>query len=214
MNANRFDTLSKHLSARFSRRTALRSGSAGLAAVTLGVLAGGSVAAQGATPAAQGTSQVATAAPGSPIHPVVPAKIEYLFTQTFASGTWKPKAGAKDTYTLTLTEAPAETVYFSDRPERVVGLFPTEKFLDKLGFTPANPPNAALVASPSGGGDQDILVIELMNPVYDEGGHPNLRRKDLDQLRRDRPRLPGPAAAGLRLRGALRRGWALHRRLF
>jgi hypothetical protein len=36
-----------------------------------------------------------------------------------------------------------------------------------LGFTPANPPNAALVANKANG-DTEILVLELFNPRYDE----------------------------------------------
>lgn len=82
-------------------------------------------------------------------------------------GTWAPKPGADGTYTLTLTGAAAQTVYFSDRPERIVGLAPTQRFLDGLGFTPVNPPNAALVATQEGSEEQDILVIELLNPGYD-----------------------------------------------
>lgn len=42
---------------------------------------------------------------------------------------------------------------------------PTQQFLDTLGFTPADPPNAALVAQTDGG--EDVLVLELINPQYD-----------------------------------------------
>jgi hypothetical protein len=33
-----------------------------------------------------------------------------------AGGTWAPKAGADGVYTLTLSGAAAQTIYFSDRP--------------------------------------------------------------------------------------------------
>jgi hypothetical protein len=47
-----------------------------------------------------------------------------------------------------------------------VGLVPTTVLLEQLGFTPADPPNAALVAQTAEG--EDILVVELMNPRFDE----------------------------------------------
>lgn len=116
------------------------------------------------------TPQVATPAvdPDDPHPSADDAKSdpEFLFVQPFDSGTWAPKTGEDGVYTLTLTGAAANTVYFSDRPERIVGLSPTQDFLDGLGFTPANPPNAAVVTE-GDGGQQDVLVIELFNPVYD-----------------------------------------------
>jgi hypothetical protein len=94
---------------------------------------------------------------------------EYLFVQPFEGGTWTPKAGADGAFTLTLTGAAEQTTYFSDRPERDVGLAPTQAFLDGLGFSPDNPPNAAIVAQTEGG-EQDVLVVELLAPVYDTDG--------------------------------------------
>jgi hypothetical protein len=91
---------------------------------------------------------------------------EFLFVQTFASGIWAPKAGEDGVFLLTLTGASAQTVYFSDRPERIVGTVPTPRFLDGLGFTPTNPPNAALVVQVDEG--EDVVVIELRDPVYTE----------------------------------------------
>jgi hypothetical protein len=91
-----------------------------------------------------------------------------MFVQTARTGTWEPKAGEEGVYTLTLTGLPAQTVYFSDRPERVVGTQNTSEFLRALGFAEENPANAALVTKAEDGSD-DILVIELFNPVYTEG---------------------------------------------
>jgi hypothetical protein len=90
-----------------------------------------------------------------------------MFIQTARSGTWEPKPGEEGTYTLTLRGIPAQTVYFSERPSRIVGTQSTSEFLSMLGFGADNPPNAALVTKADDGQD-DILVIELFNPVYTE----------------------------------------------
>jgi hypothetical protein len=115
---------------------------------------------QDATPTA-GTNDLHTGADSRP-------DPEFLFVQTFVGGTWAPKQ-EEGTYALTLSGAAANTVFFSDRPERIVGLTPTQDLLDTLGFTPTNPPNAALVAQ-TDTGEQDILVIELLNPAWDGNG--------------------------------------------
>lgn len=90
-----------------------------------------------------------------------------MFVQTARSGTWTEKPDEEGVYTLTLTGLPAQTVYFSDRPDRMVGTQTTSEFLAALGFVDENPPNAALVTTTDAG--QDILVIELFNPIYTEG---------------------------------------------
>jgi hypothetical protein len=53
-------------------------------------------------------------------------------------------------------------VFFSDRPDRIFGEAPTQKFLDGLGFDPANPPSAAIVTTNTDG-TGDVLVMELIN---------------------------------------------------
>jgi hypothetical protein len=161
MDPTRFDRLSKVFATRRTRRQAFAVGGAGLVA--------------GVAALQHGTAQDATPLPvpaGTPTDPHPSADgagtdPEYLFVQPFDAGTWAPKAGVDGVYTLTLTGAAAQTTYFSDRPERIVGLSPTQTFLDGLGFTPETPPNAALVAQTDAG--QDILVIELLDPVYDAG---------------------------------------------
>jgi hypothetical protein len=67
---------------------------------------------------------------------------------------------------LTLTGAPNCTIYFSDRPERDAGLASPRTFLEGLGFDPSNPLSAAIVLG-NEGGEEDVLVMELMTPVYD-----------------------------------------------
>ena len=155
MNSSKFDQLSRMFAHRGNRRD-LVAGSLGLAGVALG----GRAMAQEATPAGL---------PDDP-HPSADgasAETEFLFVQPFEGGTWEPKLGESGVYTLTLTGADAHTVYFSDRPERIVGLAPTQQFLDGLGFPADNPPNAAVVAQRPEGGEQEVLVIELLNPSYD-----------------------------------------------
>jgi hypothetical protein len=164
MDSNRFDTIAKLFADRRTRRAAVKAGGGGLAAAAF---------LPAALRAQEGTPQVATpvAIPDDPHPSADTAKPdpEFLFAQIFQGGAWAPKDGEEGTYTLTLTGAAANTVYFSDRPERIAGLSSNQEFLDGLGFTPTNPPNAALVAA-ADGGDQDVLVIELLNPAWDGNG--------------------------------------------
>lgn len=91
---------------------------------------------------------------------------EFLFVQTYQAGSITAKEGAEGRYTLTLEQGHGQTVYFSDRPDRFVGTAPTPQFLEGLGFSEANPPNAALVVE-NLAGKTDIAVVELFNPLYD-----------------------------------------------
>lgn len=156
MDARRFDGLSRTIAGRLSRRAALGGGAA-LAGATLTATGLRGLAAQDATPAALGATPEAGDA----------ERTEFLFVQVFDGGSLAPKLDEPGVYTLTLTGATDQTVYFSDRPERIVGIAPMARFLDALGFTPDNPPNAALVAQTDAG--EDIVVVELFNPVYRQG---------------------------------------------
>ena len=153
MDTHRFDSVTRTLTNGLTRRTALAAGASGLAASALAGLGLRRAAAQDSTPVA---SPAATGAGFGQ---------EFLFVQTAEAGTWMPKSGEEGVYTLTLTGAAAQTIYFSDRPDRIVGTAPMQQFLDNLGFTPDNPPNAAMV---TGTGDaEEVLIIELYNPTYD-----------------------------------------------
>lgn len=153
MDPVRFDTLTRLLGNRTSRRTTF---AAAAAAALTPVLAG----AQDATPVA------IEASPESDLTADFPV---FLFVQTFTQGSWEP-AGEDGLFSLTLSGVPTGTIAFSDRPERIVTLVPMQKFLDGLGFTPSNPPNAALVAMREGEdmSDQEVLVVELFSPEYDD----------------------------------------------
>lgn len=97
-------------------------------------------------------------------------KREFLFVQTYQSGTIASVAEADGRYTLTLNQGTGQTTYFSDRPERIVGSGATPQFLEGLGFSADNPPNAALVIETSPG-ESDVAVVELFNPIYDPVSH-------------------------------------------
>jgi hypothetical protein len=160
---HRFDAFTRSFATRLSRRTALQATGLGLATG----LAGARVAAQNATP-------LATPAGDEIEDP------SFLFVQTATGGTFTanpnagtpvadgtPTPGGGGDYLLTLHGHHGGTVYFSDRPERQFGDAPTQAFLDGLGFSPTNPPNAALVTQTEDG-TEDVAVLELLTPTYDE----------------------------------------------
>jgi hypothetical protein len=159
VDANRFDDLARTLSYRVSRRAGLGAAVAGLA---LGSHAG--IAAQETT-----TVATPTADAGKPVFMFVQtamlgrAEVNPAAGTPVADGT--PVSGGGAPYLLTLEGHSGQTIYFSDRPERIVGAVPTEAFLEGLGFTPANPPNAALVAEFAAG--DGVVVLALIDPVYD-----------------------------------------------
>jgi hypothetical protein len=153
MDAHRFDTIARLLASRRTRRAALRDGAAGLAGL-----------------AAIGTAATARAAWPPVRRDAVPAAQPHdpalLFVQVFGAGELAPKDGEPDAYTLTLSQGTGSTLYFSDRPDRIVGTWPTAVFVGQVGFTPENPPNAALVAQTPDG--EAVYVVELLDPVLDE----------------------------------------------
>jgi hypothetical protein len=165
MDTSTFDRIAKTFNARKSRRSAVKSGVFGAAgAVGLATLGRRSTAALEATPI--GTLE--TGGSG-----------EFLFVQTAASGSFRtnldagtaiaadgtPTPGGGASYLLTLEGHNGQTIYFSDRPERVFGQAPSRRFLDGLGFFPENPPNAAIVAQTDAG--ENMLVVELLDPSFD-----------------------------------------------
>ena len=108
---------------------------------------------------------------------------EFMFVQTFASGSLTPsgQAGSQvevtilgtptsidaPSYTLTISGHIGETIYFSDRPARIFGQTQTSSFLENIGFTPEDPPNAALVTR-GDDGNPVVAVVELHDPAIDE----------------------------------------------
>lgn len=152
MNSRRFDRFTRAFGARLTRREALAASAAGLAGAGLASRSSGT-AAQDATPVPPSVAKA-----GGP---------SFLFVQLAESGTWTPKPNAGDGHTLTLIRASGQTLFFSDRPERIVGAVPVERFLGTIGFSPESPPNAAVVVE-TPEGERDVLVVALSNPVYSQ----------------------------------------------
>jgi hypothetical protein len=176
VNAHRFDSLTRDLVPHLTRRATVRTGEIGLAAAIggLGLRSGRSAQARpdfgrDATPAAGEATPAASPAVTNG------EKTEFLFVQAFEDGTLVPKPGEEGVFVLTLNSGTDQTVYFSDRPERIVGVVPTARFLAGLNFSLENPPNAALVANTAQG--EDVVVLELYNPVYAQafGDQPTAR---------------------------------------
>ena len=92
--------------------------------------------------------------------------VTFMFVQTAQSGTLIPVEGEDNLYTLTLMGVAPQTIAFSDRPERIVVQAPMQKFLDGMGFSAENPPNAALDILDADE-EEDLAVVVLFDPIYD-----------------------------------------------
>lgn len=162
MNPNLFDRVSRRFGERrLSRRAALTQGGACLVAGAAALTGVNHASAQDAAPVADATPAVA---------PQAGNETEYLFVQSFQSGSIAPAGGELGTHTVTLEQGLGQTISFADRPSHEVGANSTPAFLEGLGFDPVNPPNAALVVE-TAPGETDIAVVELFNPTYDESTH-------------------------------------------
>jgi hypothetical protein len=150
MNGSRFDALARWAARPTTRRAALGSAGAGIAA-----LAVGRVAAQEASPVAS---------------PTASTEVALLFIQTGGATTLTP--GTSDVHTLTITGVTSQTLYFADRPNRISGAIPTATFVDTWAEAFGDsPPNATLIGHPEAGGDtEEAVVVELTNPTYDAAG--------------------------------------------
>ncbi len=151
MDTNRFDTFTMSFARRMNRRGALAAGGAGLGAAIASRFSSAGFA-QEATPVTGAT-------------PIATDQVEVLFVQSFASGTLVENDANDGSFTLTLENGTGQTVYFSDRPDRIVGTLTDVQFLDGRAFDPADPPNAALVAKTAD--NEDILIVELSDPALD-----------------------------------------------
>jgi hypothetical protein len=157
MNPTRFDAIAKTLAGRrLSRRRALVQGGASIAA--------GAAAATWMATGARAQQATPEASADGQDEPIL------LFLQAFRAGGVTPSADTQGRFTLTLEQGLGHTVYFSDRPYRIVGAMPTPRFLATLGFPDDNPPNAALVVETEAG-QTELAVIELFDPAYDEATH-------------------------------------------
>jgi hypothetical protein len=153
MDSRTFDNLSRKIANRMSRRRALAGSGLGITAAMLGSKVPSALA-QGATPVADSTD-------GEGV-------VEVLFVQTFSSATIQVNPANASAFTITLMDGTGQTVYFSDRPERLAGTVTDEQFVDGRAFDPANPPNAAIVTFATDN-SKAVLIVELTEPAYDPG---------------------------------------------
>ena len=91
-------------------------------------------------------------------------EIEAMFVQTAIEA-------STDGSVLTLHDIGVSTLYFSDRPKRVVGHVTSEMFVDMWdegeNSFQEDPPNAVLAFLEPGGDAPDDVVIEIQNPRLD-----------------------------------------------
>lgn len=87
-----------------------------------------------------------------------------LFTHTGDEGTLT--AADNGTYTLTLTGASSQVLWFTDRPARGAGYLSMSTYLqtwdEGSDSFESDPPNASVIIDGQG------VALEIMNPVYDE----------------------------------------------
>lgn len=91
----------------------------------------------------------------------------FMFVQTAEHGTMTPISAAEGTYHLTLQGVAPQTIYFSDRPQRIAGGMALDKFLQRFPFGVENPPNAAIALSEPKSPDEDVVIVEMTKPSYD-----------------------------------------------
>ena len=76
-------------------------------------------------------------------------------------------------YTLELNDVSDKTILFSDRPDRIVTPVNTSDFVggwsSMADSFAIDPPNIALVVDTVDASQQETALVELFNPVYDEG---------------------------------------------
>lgn len=92
--------------------------------------------------------------------------VDLLFVQAAASGALAPSAQG---YTLSFRHDAGQTVYFSDRPERLTGLVSTAEMIAHWPFENQSQPNAALAISNAEDENATVLIGVLSNPVWDAG---------------------------------------------
>jgi hypothetical protein len=113
---------------------------------------------------------------------------ESMFVQT-AHGT------DSDGKTLTLRGVTPSTLYFSDRPQRVVGHLTTTAFVDLWGIGDnsfeSDPPNAVLAYLEPGADVPEDAVIELKRPTLDGAGNLSY---SIDVLEGTIPATTGPVS--------------------
>jgi hypothetical protein len=91
-------------------------------------------------------------------------EVEFLFVQPVAGGTLTE---SDQGYTLSFRHDTGQTIYFSDRPERITGLLPTAELVAQWPFEDESPPNAALAISNADDASPTVFVGVLSDPTWD-----------------------------------------------
>jgi hypothetical protein len=97
------------------------------------------------------------------------AKVQLMFVHTAEDLKVDPEAK-----TLRLVNVNQQTLYFSDRPERIAGHLKMADYLDEWTAKAGkdnfgiNPPNAALSVYEKDQADSTLAVVEITNPVVDK----------------------------------------------
>jgi len=114
-----------------------------------------------------------------------PTVVEDMFVQT-ASGV------RTDDGAMTLLGLTPHTIYFSDRPERIVGHLTTHRFLQWWSegddSFAVDPPNAVLAWGEAGTDDPEEAVVVISDPTVTEGG----LRYQIQTLQGSPPAQAGP----------------------
>lgn len=126
---------------------------------------------------------------GSSVSGDPPSTLQYLFVQSADSGTLVKSPDDPDFYILTLNGVSAATTYFSDRPYRLAGYITTADFTSSWNDTSddgflRDPPNAALQID-NGPASSDVLVVELVDVLYDQGSNTVKYRARIVNLTKD-----------------------------
>lgn len=118
-----------------------------------------------------------------------PSTVQYLFVQTADSGTFEQSSNDPDIYILTLKGVKPTTTYFSDRPYRLAGYITTSDFTDSWNDTTddsflRDPPNAALQIDDAAA-SADVLIVELVDVLYEQGSDTVKYRTRIVNLSKD-----------------------------
>jgi hypothetical protein len=90
-----------------------------------------------------------------------------LFTHQASGGSFTDLGDGL--YRLTLNGVAASASYSAAYPEPASGNTTTKAVITELDWTPANPPIAAVVITdPTVSNTQDVMLVGLLNPVYNE----------------------------------------------
>jgi len=93
--------------------------------------------------------------------------VNVLFTHRAGSGLFEDIGNG--TYRLTLYNVDVSTGYSARQPELTSGSTSTKTVIEKYDWDPANPPTAAVVITdPAVPDTQDVMIVRLLKPVYNE----------------------------------------------